>query len=138
MRKPAPGNEALHPLRGAAPKQRPASLFIGRQQEMAHLAKALDSARQGRGQVVLLAGSGGMGKTGLVQQLATRAEQVGMPVLWGRCLEEPGAPPYWPWRQLIRSYLRGSGDAQPAETLGAGLGDIAGIVPEVAERFAGG
>ena len=41
-------------------------------------------------------------------------KQQGVPVLWGRCLEEPGAPPYWPWRQLIRSYLRSSGDADPA------------------------
>ena len=99
---------------------------------MAQLTKALSSARQGRGRVVLLAGSGGMGKTRLAQQLATLAEQQGVPVLWGRCLEEPGAPPYWPWRQLMRSYLRGSGDGDPARTLGA---DIAGIVPEVAEQF---
>jgi class 3 adenylate cyclase/DNA-binding CsgD family transcriptional regulator/tetratricopeptide (TPR) repeat protein len=117
----------------AAP--RPSSLFVGRQQELAQLGKALDSARQGRGRVVLLAGSGGMGKTRLAQQLAAQAEAQGVPVLWGRCLEEPGAPPYWPWRQLIRSYLRASGDADPAHTLGAGMADIAGIVPEVAEQF---
>ena len=114
---------------------RPASLFIGRQQELAQLGKALDSARRGRGRVVLLAGSGGMGKTRLAQQLATQAEREGLLVLWGRCLEEPGAPPYWPWRQLIRSYLRSSGDADPAQTLGADLADIAGFVPEVAEQF---
>ena len=141
----APPARALPtPAPGAAPaasvaqraSPRPTSLFVGRQQEMAHLAKALAGARQGRGQVVLLAGSGGMGKTRLAQQLATRAELDGVPVLWGRCLEEPGAPPYWPWRQLIRSYLRTSGDADPARTLGAGLADIASIVPEVAEQFA--
>ena len=117
----------------AAP--RPSSLFVGRQQELAQLDKALDSARRGRGRVVLLAGSGGMGKTRLVQQLAAQAEAKGVPVLWGRCLEEPGAPPYWPWRQLIRSYLRAGGDADPAHTLGAEMADIAGIVPEVAEQF---
>ena len=117
----------------AAP--RPSSLFVGRQQELAQLGKALDSARQGRGRVVLLAGSGGMGKTRLAQQLAAQAEAQGVPVLWGRCLEEPGAPPYWPWRQLIRSYLRAGGDADPAHTLGAEMADIAGIVPEVAEQF---
>jgi class 3 adenylate cyclase/DNA-binding NarL/FixJ family response regulator len=118
------------------PTRRPAGVFVGRQAEMAHLTKALESARQGRGQVVLLAGSSGMGKTRLAQQLAERAEAEGALVLWGRCLEEPGAPPYWPWRQLIRGYLRGSGDARAAETLGAGLADIAEFVPEVAEQFA--
>ena len=133
---PAHGDEAP-PTTSVAPRatQRPSSLFIGRQQEMALLTSALASARQGRGQVVLLAGSGGMGKTRLAQELAGRSEQDGVSVLWGRCLEEPGAPPYWPWRQLIRNYLRSGVDAKLAETLGAGLSDIAGIVPEVAERF---
>ena len=133
---PTHGDEAP-PTTWVAPRatQRPSSLFIGRQQEMALLTSALASARQGRGQVVLLAGSGGMGKTRLAQELAGRSEQDGVSVLWGRCLEEPGAPPYWPWRQLIRNYLRSGVDAKLAETLGAGLSDIAGIVPEVAERF---
>ncbi len=117
------------------PAPSPSSLFVGRQQEMARLTKALASARDGRGQVMLLAGSGGIGKTRLAQQMANSAERDGVPVLWGRCLEEPGAPPYWPWRQLIRSYLRGSGDPDPVRTLGAGLADIASIVPELAERF---
>ncbi|MGJ7495400.1 helix-turn-helix transcriptional regulator [Variovorax sp. RT4R15] len=108
---------------------------MGRQQEMALLTSALANARQGHGQVVLLAGSGGIGKTRLAQQMAGRAEQDGVSVVWGRCLEEPGAPLYWPWRQLIRSYLRRSGDANPAQTLGAGLADIASIVPELATQF---
>ena len=126
------------PVAAAAPRppERQASLFVGREQEMAHLTKALASARRARGRVVLLAGPGGMGKTRLAQQLAARAEQDGVPVLWGRCLEEPGAPPYWPWRQLIRAYLRAGGDVDPARTLGAGLADIASIVPEVAAQFA--
>lgn len=115
----------------AAP--RPASLFVGRRQELAQLEKALDSAREGRGRVLLLAGSGGMGKTRLVQEMAGRAERKGASVWWGRCLEEPGAPPYWPWRQLLRSYLRSSADPDPASTLGSGLADIASIVPELVE-----
>ena len=81
------------------PAARESSLFVGRKLEQAQLSKALASARQGRGQVILLAGSGGVGKTRLAQQLATQAESEGATVLWGRCLEEPGAPPYWPWRQ---------------------------------------
>jgi class 3 adenylate cyclase/tetratricopeptide (TPR) repeat protein len=133
----APARIEAAPAAAAAPQApRESSLFVGRRQELAHLTKAFESARQGHGQVVLLCGSGGMGKTRLAQQLAMRAEEAGVPVLWGRCLEEPGAPLYWPWRQLIRSYLRASGDAHPAETLGAGLGDIAGIVPELAAQFA--
>lgn len=114
---------------------RPAGLFVGRKAELAQLSAALQSARKGIGRVVLLAGSGGMGKTQLVQQLAWRAEAQDATVLWGRCLEEAGAPPYWPWRQLIRAYLRGHSGADPEALFGSGLDDIAGIVPEVSERF---
>ncbi|MDR6860144.1 AAA family ATPase [Variovorax guangxiensis] len=131
----AQGTEAASAPEAPYPSPRPSSLFVGRQQEMAHLTKALADARQGQGQVVLLAGSGGIGKTRLAQQMARRAEQDGVSVLWGRCLEEPGAPLYWPWRQLIRGYLRRCGDANPAETLGAGLADIASIVPELTEQI---
>lgn len=109
------------------------ALFVGRRLEMAELAAALTSARNGRGQVMVLAGTGGIGKTRLAQQLAALAEKDGVPVLWGRCLEEPGAPPYWPWRQLIRGYLRASGDPDPQHTFGQALAEIASIVPELAE-----
>ncbi|MDM0028999.1 helix-turn-helix transcriptional regulator [Variovorax saccharolyticus] len=134
----ASGNASARPgptvSRAAA--ARPSGVFVGRQQELTQLLGVLDSARQGRGRVVLLSGSGGMGKTRLAQELAARAERDGVPVLWGRCLEEPGAPPYWPWRQLIRHYLRSSGDPDPARTFGTGLAEIASVVPEVGEAFA--
>lgn len=113
------------------------TLFVGRRQEMTELAAALTAARCGRGQVMMLAGSGGMGKTCLAQQLAALAEADAVPVLWGRCLEEPGAPPYWPWRQLVRGYLRTSGDPDPQRTFGPALVDIASIVPELAEGRTG-
>ena len=114
---------------------RPAGVFVGRKPELAQLVKALAGARKGFGRVVLLAGSSGMGKTRLTQQLAMHAEQTGTLVLWGRCLEEAGAPAYWPWRLLIRSYLRESGAGDATQTFGSGIADIAGIVPEVAEQF---
>jgi class 3 adenylate cyclase/DNA-binding CsgD family transcriptional regulator/tetratricopeptide (TPR) repeat protein len=130
---PAARPESGTPSPRASP--RPAGHFVGRKPELAQLTKALQGARKGFGRVVLLAGSGGMGKTRLTQQLALQAEQGGTQVLWGRCLEEAGAPAYWPWRQLIRSYLRSGADADPAKSFGSGLADIAGIVPEVAEHF---
>jgi len=128
--KPSPAEAAVPaPL---APAARPAALFVGRQKELAQLLGALESALQGRGQVALLSGPGGMGKTRLMQELALKAEAKGMEVLWGRCLEEPGAPPYWPWRQLIRSHLRTGRDIDLAQVPGGGLSDLAGIVPELA------
>ena len=70
--------------------------FVGRQQEMSELSAALDNALAGRGRLVMLAGQPGIGKTRTSQELALIAEERGAHVLWGRCYEGQGAPPYWP------------------------------------------
>jgi len=65
-----------------------------------------NSAVSGKGRLVMLVGEPGIGKTRTAQELASDAETLGSQVLWGRCYEEDGAPPYWPWVQLIRSYVQ--------------------------------
>lgn len=60
-------------------------MFIGRQSELAVMTAALDDALAGRGQMVMLAGEPGIGKTRLAQELAGLAEQRGARVLWGWC-----------------------------------------------------
>jgi predicted ATPase len=56
-------------------------------------------------------------------------------VLWGRCYEGDGAPAFWPWVQIIRSYVRTRNpDALRAE-MQAGAADIAGLVPELHESL---
>ena len=72
--------------------------FIGRQPELATLTAALDEALAGRGQMVMLSGEPGIGKTRLALELASRADSLGAQVLWGWCYEHAGAPPYWPVR----------------------------------------
>ena len=107
-------------------------VFVGRQQEMAELTAALDDALSGRGRVVMLAGEAGIGKTCTTQVLAHEAEVRGIHVLWGWCYEEQGAPPYWPWVQAIRSYVREKDPGQLLAEMGPGAADIAEIVPDVA------
>ena len=63
---------------------------------MAELTATLDAALTGQGRIVMLAGEPGIGKTRTAQELAALAEIRGARVLWGRCDEEQGAPPYWP------------------------------------------
>ena len=73
---------------------------------MAVLDAALNDALSGRGRLVMLAGEPGIGKTRLALELASRARTLGAQVLWGWCYEQEGAPPYWPWVQPIRDYVR--------------------------------
>jgi len=106
-------------------------VFVGRKRETAELRKALSDALTGQGRLVLLSGEPGVGKTRLIQELASFAEQEGARVLWGWCPEEEGAPPYRPWQQILRGYLH-KGDAdQLVSEIGAGAAEIAELVPDV-------
>ena len=69
-------------------------VFVGRQREMGELRAALEESLAGRGQMVMLVGEPGIAKTRTAQELTTYAETQGARVLWGRCYEEEGAPPY--------------------------------------------
>ena len=106
-------------------------IFVGRQQELSALNSALDETLAGRGQVALLAGEAGIGKTSTARELTGVAVQRGAQVLWGWCHEQTGAPPYWPWLQLIRAKLETTDAGQLRQDMGPGAADIAQIVPEL-------
>ena len=110
-------------------------VFVGRQREMGDLKAALEDALSGRGRLVTLVGEPGIGKTRTAQELATYAGLRGAQVLWGRCYEEQGVPPYWPWVQAIRSYVRDREPERLRSEMGSGASDIAEIVSEVRERL---
>ncbi|MFB3119689.1 MAG: AAA family ATPase, partial [Stenotrophomonas maltophilia] len=82
-----------------------------------------------------LVGEPGIGKTRTAQELATYAGLRSAQVLWGRCYEEQGMPPYWPWVQAIRSYVREHEPDQLRSEMGAGAADIAEVVSDVKERL---
>ncbi|HEY6693069.1 MAG TPA: ATP-binding protein, partial [Solirubrobacteraceae bacterium] len=77
--------------------------FVGRVQELADLVFALEEAASGRGSLVLVTGEPGIGKTRLMSELARVGSERGVRVVTGHCWEEGGAPPYWPWLQVIRA-----------------------------------
>ena len=125
---PLPGEEgSLDSLAGG--------VFVGRQQEMGDLKACLEDALSGRGRLVTLVGEPGIGKTRTAQELATYAGLRGAQVLWGRSYEEQGVPPYWPWVQAIRSYVRDRDPELLRSELGAGASDIAEVVSEVRQRL---
>ncbi|MEE8163480.1 MAG: protein kinase, partial [Anaerolineae bacterium] len=110
-------------------------VFVGRQREMGELKACLEDALSGRGRLVTLVGEPGIGKTRTAQELATYAGLRSAQVLWGRCYEEQGMPPYWPWVQAIRSYVREHEPDQLRSEMGAGAADIAEVVSDVKDRL---
>lgn len=103
-------------------------VFVGREQEMHVLRTGLEDACLGRGRLLLLAGEPGIGKTRTAHELALHARQQDMQVFVGRCYEEEGSPPFWPWVQIVRAYMAN----QEPNVLAA---DIAQVIPEVLEQL---
>jgi hypothetical protein len=126
-----PGDEAEeNPLEGLA-----GGVFVGRAAELGELRAAADQALDGRGQLVLVGGEPGIGKTRTSEEVATYARVRGAKAHWGRCHEGEGAPAYWPWVQAIRSYVREADPVALGWEMGTGAAEIARVVPEVAERI---
>jgi class 3 adenylate cyclase len=111
--------------------------FVDRVSELVELKGAIDEAVAGRGRLFTLAGEPGVGKSRLSQEATAYAEARGVRALWGRCWDHGGAPPYWPWRQVVRGLTDGADPAALASWLGAGAAEIAQIVPELRQKVGG-
>jgi DNA-binding CsgD family transcriptional regulator len=92
-------------------------MLVGRDAELTVLDALITQARAGAGGVVLLTGEPGVGKTRLAR--AGTEHAAGTTVSWGACRESEGAPPLWPWVQVLR-HLGG-----PRITAGAAEGAAA-------------
>ena len=102
---------------------------------MAVLEAALAAACGGQGQLIFLEGEPGIGKTRLLQELTASAGDHGVQVLWGRCYEGEGAPPFWPWIQILRRYLTSSTAETLQAEIGAGAAALAQVIPEIRQRL---
>lgn len=93
--------------------------FVGRQRELSLLHHHLEIAGQGHGRIVLVGGEPGIGKTRLLLELGEHARSKGWLVLAGRAYESEGMPPYLPFTEALRDYVR----TCPLEELQTQLGD---------------
>lgn len=95
-------------------------VLIGRDTHVATITRLLDRARTGQGEVVLISGEAGIGKSRLVAEAKQLAVARGFATLQTACFEQERALPYAPLLDLVRM-------AQPATPLS----------PELAALIAG-
>ena len=107
--------------------------LVGRERELAELMAGLEDALSGRGQLFLISGEPGIGKSRLADELARHAARRGAQVLVGRCWEAGGAPAYWPWVQALRACVRGTGADVLRTQVGVEGADLATLLPELRE-----
>ena len=105
--------------------------FVGRDQEMSRFRDAFAAMLHGRRTVFLLAGEPGIGKTRCAEAIAAEAEDRGALTLWGRCYEEPGAPPFWPWIQILRGLIDANSKDETQLLLGSVGTELASLLPEL-------
>ena len=105
--------------------------LVNRKAELRTVLARVEAAMAGQGGAVLLAGEAGIGKSRLALEIARLARERGLPVLVGRCPEDEGAPSYWPWIEILRSWFEQHEDVRVRPELRHAVAHVAGIVPEV-------
>jgi DNA-binding SARP family transcriptional activator len=105
--------------------------IIGRLEERDVLDRALTAVTNGVGRAVLIGGEPGIGKTRLAEAFA--GEVHGATVVWGRCQETRASPPFWPWRQVLRTLAAQLETPQLRAVLGSDAGVVLDVAPELAD-----
>lgn len=90
---------------------------LEREAELQQIAELLAAARTGRGQMCLIEGPSGVGKSRLLDECATSAEAAGMVVLRARCSELTREYPFGVARNLFETTVIRSDSAQRAKLL---------------------
>ena len=127
-RPPAPG-----PPRVAvsAPSLR-ALPMVGRQPELDRACRTIERAWT-TGDTVTLAvvGEAGIGKSRLLEEVASWAAARSALVAWGRSWQHDGAPPLWPWIQIVESIAESLSDDVLTECLRDRAAAVRSLVPHL-------
>ena len=114
-----PTRWSLPPLLRSVPPVK----YVGRVEERAALEEAMQLARSGQRQVVLLSGEPGIGKTRLSSYAAHGAHAEGFAVTWGACTEEL-AVPYEPWIGVCSQIVESAPDELLARHVERNKGEL--------------
>jgi predicted ATPase len=100
--------------------------FVGRAQPLAILQRLMEAARAGSGQLALITGEAGIGKTRLVRELVDLAQAQGWAILDGHCFPQDRLCPYAPFLDLLRAHF-----AQRPDELASFRQELTPLVPDL-------
>ena len=104
--------------------------MAGRRREMALLQNGLGDGASGHGQVFLISGEPGIGKTRLADEFAAVAEAKGLAVRVGHCLQE--AVPFLPFVEMLERFVDGIAEPeQLRRQLAEEASELARLLPKV-------
>ena len=105
-------------------------VLIGRKADLSALRVLVDQARGGGGQVALISGEAGIGKSRLVTEVKTTAAGQGFLLLQGNCFQTDSAFPYAPFLDLLRSYFSSSSLVTGHHDLAPFAQELSGLLPD--------
>jgi DNA-binding SARP family transcriptional activator/predicted ATPase len=108
--------------------------LVGRERELKLLLDAWQAARTGHGELLLVSGEAGVGKTRLVEEFANELRWQGVRVLSGRCYEFERALPYQPLAEALQVALQVLSDDELKAFPAWSLREVSRLVPELQER----
>jgi DNA-binding winged helix-turn-helix (wHTH) protein/tetratricopeptide (TPR) repeat protein len=123
-----PGAPAAPVAPGAAARPR-GSPFVGRDAALAELRRCWSEASAGRGQLALVVGPAGIGKTRLAEVFAAEVERSGGLVAIARGRDGEGVPGFWVWAQVLRRLFELDWAGEALRPLLRDSVEIAGLVP---------
>lgn len=109
--------------------------FVGRDAELMRLAAALQRALSGRGDLCVITGEAGVGKTRLGVHLLQRAVVSGASVLSGACQALEQQLPFAPLAHILGRYLQSLPVEYLADLPTASLAQVAQIIPSLQDRL---
>jgi len=110
-------------------------VLIGRTPDLAALLKCMEQAQCGRGQVALLCGEAGIGKSRLVAEIKTSATRQGFQCLQGNCFSTDFSCPYAPLLDVLRSVFLHTTTAQLAIDVAPFVRELSPLFPEFTQLF---
>jgi serine/threonine protein kinase/tetratricopeptide (TPR) repeat protein len=125
---------SVRPLRPGAASVLLPQRFVGRGPELDALQLKLSELQSGKGDLVLLAGDAGIGKSRLVEELRVSAHLLGMRHVQGACFPDAGSP-YGAFGPVLEKLLERLGRWSEEEQLAA-FGPEGRALAEAVPRFA--
>jgi tetratricopeptide (TPR) repeat protein len=110
-------------------------ILVGRTRDLAAFRLLIDRSKSGQGQVALVCGEAGVGKSRLVAEVKAAAVALDFQVLQGSCFQTDHFCPYAPLLDLLRSVLLHTPAAQLERILKPFARELTPLLPEVTVLF---
>ncbi len=112
----------------------PRTALIGRESVIRALERTFEESLHGDARIALVQGAAGIGKSRLLEEIATRAQHRGAMVLRASADSGQHRPSYWIWSQLVRATAV-LPKAELRAALGSSVDDVATLVPSLHDRL---